>query len=165
MKKLLFAAVAVLGFTFVNAQNFNVGINGGLPMGDVKDSYSLNISAELNYLWEVSDQFEAGLMAGYSHYLGDSVDLGGFGTIDFEDGGFLPVGGAARFNVSEEFALGADLGYAVGISPEGNDGGFYYAPKAQYSVTEMISIVLAYKGISVEGGAFSSVNLGIEFGL
>lgn len=166
MKKLLFlAAFAVFGLSTMNAQDFNAGINVGLPMGDVKDSYTLNISAELNYLWEVSDQFEAGLMTGYSHFLGDSVDLGAFGTVDFEDAGFIPLGGAARFNVSEEFTLGADLGYAVGVSPDGNDGGFYYAPKVQYGISETLDIVLAYKGVSMDGGTFSSLNLGVEFGL
>lgn len=165
MKKLLFAVVAVFGLSSAMAQNFSAGVNVGLPMGDVQDSYTLNIGVELNYLWEVSEKFDAGLTAGYSHFLGDTVDLGAFGSFDVEDAGFLPIGGAARFNVSEDFTLGADLGYAVGISPDGNDGGFYYAPKLQYGVSESLDIVLAYKGVSVDGGTFSSLNLGVEFGL
>ena len=63
------------------------------------------------------------------------------------------------------FILGADLGYAIGVSPSDNDGGFYYAPRIQYGVSESIDIVLAYRGISVDGGSFDVLTLGIEFGL
>tara|TARA_R110001583_G_scaffold9965_12_gene46549 strand:- start:258 stop:746 length:489 start_codon:yes stop_codon:yes gene_type:complete len=162
MKKLfVLTAFAVFGLSNVNAQsNFKAGVNVGLPLGDIKDLYTLNIGVEVNYLWEVSDQFDAGIIAGYSHYLGDSI-----GSFDFEDAGFIPIAAAGRFNVSDDFTIGADLGYAIGVSPSGNDGGFYYAPKVQYGVSESLDIVLAYKGVSVDGGTFSSINLGIEFGL
>ena len=46
-----------------------------------------------------------------------------------------------------------------------NDGGFYYAPKVQYGISETIDIVLAYKGVSLEGGSFDSITLGVEFRL
>ena len=107
----------------------------------------------------------AGIATGYSHSFGDSIDLDGFGSFDVEDAGFIPIAGAARFNVSDDFILGADLGYAIGVSPSDNDGGFYYAPRIQYGVSESIDIVLAYRGISVDGGSFDVLTLGIEFGL
>jgi len=165
MKKLLLVAALAVFSMSAQAQSFNAGLDVGLPLGDIQDGYTLNIGVNVNYLFEVSDQFEAGPFAGYSHYLGDSIDLGGFGSFDVEDAGFIPLGAAARFNASDVFTIGADLGYAVGISPDGNDGGFYYAPKVQYSVSDAIDIVAAYKGVSVDGGSFSSVNLGVEFGL
>lgn len=165
MKKLLLAVITVFGLTSALAQDFKGGITVGLPLGDVQDSYILNVAVELNYIWQVSDQFHAGIATGYSHFLGDSEDLGAFGTVDVEDAGFIPITGAARYDVNEDFTLGVDLGYAVGISPDSIDGGFYYAPKAQYGVSEMIDIVLSFKGISVDGGTFSSINLGIEFDL
>ena len=77
MKKLLLsAAIAVFAMSNINAQEFKAGVNVGLPMGDIKDSYTLNIGIELGYLWEVSEQFKAGAIAGYSHYLGESIDFG-----------------------------------------------------------------------------------------
>ncbi|WP_166961435.1 outer membrane beta-barrel protein [Yeosuana marina] len=167
MKKLLFLAVfTALSITGANAQSgFKVGVNLGLPTGDIKDFYSLNIGVDANYLWQVSEEFDAGITAGYSHYLAKSYDIPGGGSIKGDDAGFFPIAAAGRFNVSEDFIIGADLGYALGISPSGNDGGFYYAPKLQYGVSESLDIVLAYKGISVDGGTFSSINLGVEFGL
>ncbi len=140
----------------MSAQEFKLGVDLGLPMGDIKDGSSLNIGVGANYLWEVSEEFKAGLSAGYSTFLGkDGADALGF----------LPIAAAGRFNVSEEFAIGADLGYAIGINPSGLDSGFYYAPRVQYGVSESLDIVLAYKGISINGFTISSLNIGIEFGL
>ncbi|MEJ6792877.1 MAG: outer membrane beta-barrel protein [Lacinutrix sp.] len=167
-KSFLITAFAVLISCGAFAQNFNAGLNVGLPMGDVSDFTTLNIGVDVNYLWEVSDQFEAGVTAGYSHFFGDSYDetfLGQTISIDIEDVSFLPIGAAVRYNVSEEFTIGADIGYAVGISPNGSDGGLFYAPKLQYGVSEALDIVLAYRGVSIEGYTFSSINLGVEFGL
>ena len=173
MKK-LFLVIIVFAFAFnVTAQDtsstdgsgFIAGISVGLPVGDAGDGYSFNITVELNFLWEVSDSFDAGIATGYSHSFGDTIDLGEFGEFDLDDASFLPIAGAARFNVSDDFILGVDLGYAIGISPDGNDGGFYYAPRLQYGVSDSIDIVAAYRGVSVDGGSFDVITLGIQFGL
>jgi len=173
MKKLfLLSVIAIFGFT-VSAQDssstdgggFNAGINVGLPIGDAGDGWTFNLTLDLSYLWEVSNVFEAGLATGYSHSFGDNIDLGSLGSFDVDDAGFIPIAGVARFNVTDEFVLGADLGYAIGVSPSDNDGGFYYSPRMQYGVSESIDIVFAYRGISVDGGNFDVLTLGVEFGL
>lgn len=87
---------------------------------------------------------------------------GGVIMIDTPDVSFIPIAGSARYNISEEFALGADLGYALGINPDTNDGGFYYAPRIQYNTSSFLSIVAAYRGISVDGGSFDNLSLGVE---
>ncbi len=166
MKKLLLMSIfAVFAIGSVNAQgDLNAGVNLGLPIGDAGDGWTFNVALDLNYLWEVSDGFDAGVATGYSHSFGDSMDIPGFGTVDIDDAQFLPVAAAGRFAVSDSFTLGADLGYAIGIS-DGNDGGFYYAPRAQYAVSEALDIVLAYRGVSLDGGSFDVLSLGVEFGL
>ncbi|WP_189702508.1 outer membrane beta-barrel protein [Subsaximicrobium wynnwilliamsii] len=172
MKKLiLVAVVAVFGLANVNAQNFNAGISAGLPIGDFSDLYSFSVIVDVNYLWEVSEQFDAGVTVGYSHSFGKdedlNLDLGDFGSFDIEteDFGYIPIGAAGRFNASEDFTIGLDLGYAIAVSPSGSDGGFYYAPKVQYGITQSLDIVAAYRGVSLDGGSFDIVSLGIEFGL
>lgn len=165
MKKLfLLSIIAVFGLTSVNAQGgANVGINAGLITGDFSDGYSFNLALDLNYLWEVSDQIEAGVATGYSHSFGKDVD--GFKA---DDAQFLPLAAAGRINISEEFAVGVDLGYAIGIN-DGNDGGFYYAPRVQYSVSESTDIVAAYRGASIDFGpinlGFNTITLGVELAL
>jgi hypothetical protein len=168
MKKIILTVAAVFVLSFANAQDggFKVGINAGLPMGDIKDSYSLSVGLDIAYLKSFSDKFQAGLTTGYAHYLGKSetVDLG-FGltaTADTEDGGFIPLAATAQYSVSENFFVGADLGYAIGVSPSENKGGFLYQPKVGYQ-TEKFELYAGYKGISVDGGTFSSVNLGFNY--
>ena len=164
MKKLLLLSViAVFAIGSMNAQGAKAGISAGLPIGDAGDAWTFNVTLDVSYLWEVGENFNAGVTTGYSHSFGDSIDTG-FGSFDVEDAQFVPLAGAARFAISEEFTLGADLGYAIGID-DGNDGGFYYAPRAQYSVSEALDVVLAYRGISLDGGSFDVLTLGVEFGL
>ncbi|MDN3494047.1 outer membrane beta-barrel protein [Winogradskyella bathintestinalis] len=169
MKKLfLCAALAVFAFSSVKAQSFNGSVSAALPMGDAGDLSSFGINLEANYLWAVSEEFNVGVAAGYHHYFGKEYSDSFAGTTityDAEDSSFLPISGAARYSLSEEFTVGVDLGYAIGISPDYNDGGFYYAPKVQYGISEAIDIVLAYKGVSLDGGSFDAISLGVEFEL
>lgn len=170
MKKVFLTAIAVLGFMTTQAQDgrFKAGVNLGLPMGDIKDAYSLNVGLDVAYMWEISDQFSAGAFTGYSHYLGKTEEesytyFGVTTTVEYEyeDAGFIPVGGTAQYSFTDNLFAGVDLGYAIGIS-DGVDGGFLYQPKLGYQ-TDTFEVFAGYKGISVDGGTFSSVNLGFNY--
>lgn len=169
MKKIiLVAVVALFGFT-MNAQDaqFKVGINGALPIGDAGDAYTFSVGLDVAYLWNVSEKFDAGVATGFTNAFGDEISgsiLGIPFTADVEDAQFIPIAGAARYNVSSDFFLGADVGYAVGIN-DGNDGGFYYRPKVGYNFSEKISVNFSYTGIALDGGSFDTIGLGVEFGL
>ncbi|WP_422104267.1 outer membrane beta-barrel protein [Winogradskyella sp.] len=164
MRKLIFAAFAVLAFASVSAQGqFRAGLSGGLPIGDAGDAATFAIAVDLGYLFEVSDKFDAGVTTGYSHSFGDEIEILGV-TVEIDDVQFIPVAASGRFEVAPDFTLGADLGYAIGIN-DGNDGGFYYSPRVQYSVSEAIDIVAAYRGVSVDGGSWDIISAGVEFGL
>jgi hypothetical protein len=164
MKKLLLLSAIVISTMSVNAQDFNLGLSGALPIGDAADFTTFGLNLDDNYLETISEKFDLGVAAGYHYYFGEDIDTP-FGTFEAEDVGFLPIAAAARFNATESFTIGADVGYALGVNPDGNDGGFYYAPKIQYGVSETLDIVFAYKGISRDGGSFDAISLGIEFGL
>lgn len=165
MKKLFLLIVLELFVIMgVNAQgSFNTGVSLGLPVSAVPSTF--NVTIDINYLWGSGESFKAGLATGFSNSFGKTTD-NRIGYFDFPDIQFLPIALATRFSVSEEFALGADLGYAIGVS-EDTVGGFYYAPRAQYSVSEAIDIVFAFRGISLEdqSGPFDVLTLGVEFEL
>ena len=165
MKKIVLVALTtLLGFSFAQAQgDFNAGIHAGLPVGDARDFSSFAIAVELGYLFDVSDEFKVGPTLGYSHSFGKEIDTG-IGTVDVDDVQFLPIAAAGRFQISDQFSLGADLGYALGIS-DGNDGGFYYSPRMAYSVSTALDLVLAYRGVSLDGGSWDILSLGLEFDL
>ncbi|GAB1309307.1 hypothetical protein KH5_19900 [Urechidicola sp. KH5] len=159
MKKFLVTAViAVFGISaFAQNGNFNAGINFGFPTGDASDFSSFNLKVEVNYLFEVSEAFDVGPSMSYSHYFGKEIGSTG---INWDDVSFLPLAAAARFNASDKFAVGGDIGYAIGLSPSGNDGGFYYRPLVGYNVTDNIMIQASYSGISRDGGTFSNFGIG-----
>ncbi len=161
MKKLfLITAVLFLAFTTAQSQNIKLGVSGALPVGDSADGYTFGAQVDFSYLFEVNEAFHVGPMASLLYYSGDEIETP-IGTFDIEDALFLPIGGSARFSL-EEFFFGADLGYGIGLSPDGNDGGFFYRPKVGYSFGT-VGVILSYSGVSVDGGTFSSVNGGVEF--
>ena len=166
MKKLvLFSSLFLFGVSAMFSQgNFRAGAHLGLPIGDAGDLATFAIAVDLGYILEISENFEAGPIIGYQHSFGDEVNVGGF-NIDVDDVQFLPIGGEARFNISDSpFSLRAQLGYALGIN-DGNDGGFYYSPQVSYGVSESTDIVLAFRGISRDGGSWDVLSLGVEFGI
>lgn len=163
MKKIILSLLAVFAFGAAQAQDggFKAGINLGIPMGDISDSYSFTVGLDVAYMWEISDKFSAGVTTGYAHYFGKTVEFFEI-EIDLDDAGFIPLAGTAQYSITDNIFVGADLGYAIGISPDGNDGGFLYQPKVGYQA-EKFEVFAGYKGISVDGGTFSSVNLGFNY--
>jgi len=163
MKKIILTVAAVFAFGLANAQDgkFKVGAHFGLPMGDIKDGYSLNVGVDAAYMWSISDDFKAGVTTGYSTYLGKEYDVAGF-TVKPDNYSVIPVAGTGQYSFSDKFFGGLDLGYAIAIAPSGADGGLLYQPKVGYQ-TEKIEVYLGYKGISSNGSTASSLNLGLNY--
>ncbi len=161
MRKLfLLTAIAVLGFANLNAQGIKIGASAALPTGDFGDFVSFGVNIDAAYLWEVAENITVGPKTGFIYGFGKSV--AGFKT---SDTAFLPIAATGRILLAESFLLGTDLGYAIGISPSGNNGGLYYRPMAGYAVSEAITVMLSYTGISLTGATFNTINAGIEFAL
>ncbi len=163
MKKVLLVAVLSV-FTFTaNAQSFSVGVNVGLPTGDMSDFSSLALGADVNYMFASDTEISFGVSAGVINYFGKDVTILGI-TVDLGNVTFLPLAGAVRYSLSEKFNLGADLGYAVGIN-DGNEGGFYYKPMIGYRLSEKMELNASYSGVSSDGITASNFGVGIMFGL
>ncbi|MFY0631085.1 MAG: hypothetical protein JXR05_11935 [Flavobacteriaceae bacterium] len=128
MRKLILLVALVTGSFTMNAQ-FSVGASLGLPTGDANLVSSLSLGIDANYMFSSEKEVNFGVSAGYLTYFGKEI-LG----VKVDNVSFLPIAGALRYDASEKFSLGADVGYAVGLSPDGNDGGFYYRPMVGYSV-------------------------------
>lgn len=168
MKKIILTIAVVMAATFANAQDkkssgsdeggFKLGVNVGLPMGDIKDTYSLTYGLDLAYLWPIADGFSAGVTSGFAQYAAKSEykDFGG------KDVSFVPVAATGQYSFSDNIFGGLDLGYAIAVAPSGADGGLLYQPKVGYQ-TEVIEVFLGYKGISANGGTASSLNLGFAY--
>ncbi len=165
MKKVLLIATIALASFGVNAQEgFKLGLNLGLPTGDAGDVSSFSVGLDAYYMFGGSEEFNIGIASGFTNAFGKSITLGDFGSVEIEDVQFMPIAAAGRYNASEELSIGADLGYALGIN-DGNDGGFYYRPIVGYNISENIEINASYTGISLDGGSWSTINLGVLFAL
>lgn len=157
MKNYLIVGAFIMLTSLSFAQGkFKAGINGGIPVGDVSDFYNFQFGADVAYMFGVADMISVGPMVGYSNFFPDDSDI-------FDNAQFLPVAASGRLSFPGPFFVGADLGYAIGID-DGNDGGFFYKPQVGYEFV-IIGIILSYSGVSVDGGSFSSINLGVEFGI
>lgn len=158
MKKVLLITIAFLTFGLMQAQDsgLRLGVHLGLPVGDASDFTSLAMGGDLAYLFDVSEGLKVGATAGYLHYSGK--EFGGHKT----NFGFVPIAATANYSIVENIFVGADLGYAIGVSPDGNDGGFYYLPKAGYQI-DLFEVYLGYRGVSVDGGSINSISLGFNY--
>lgn len=157
MKKIfIICGLLLLSVSSAYSQGFKAGLNLGIPVGDVSDYYNLQFGADVAYMFGVADRFDVGPMVGYSNFFPEDSD-------NFDNAQFVPIAASGRFGLTNSFFLGADLGYGIGIE-EGTDGGFYYRPQLGYDFG-LIGLVASYSGISADGSSFSSINLGIEFGL
>ena len=162
-KYVIIAAIAVFGMS-VNAQEgLKAGVNLAIPVGDAGDASGFSVGLDVLYHWSVSDDFNAGVATGFTNAFGKSIDTG-IGTFEVPDVQFIPVAASGRFKASDMISVGADLGYAIGIN-DGNDGGFYYRPIVGYGVSDNIELNLSYTGISLDGATWSTIALGVLFGL
>lgn len=160
MKKTFIAVIIIIGTVFsASAQEskFTAGVNVGLPMGDIKDFYSINFGLDFAYNFNVAKNFDAGFGVGYAHYIGKKEDF-----FEVEDAGFVPVFATAKYLITESIFVGTDLGYGIGISPNGNNGGLFYQPKLGY-ITDEFDIFVGYKNISLDNLNYTTVNLGINY--
>ena len=176
MKKIFLVAIATVGFAFSGtAQDtkMKVGVDFGIPMGDIKDGTSFNLGVNAAYTWNVGEGFDAGAGVSYNTYFAKEVDMGPLGKVKGDNANFLPIYGTANYGFTENIFVGADLGYAIGLT-DGIDGGFYYQPKVGYQ-TEMFEVFLGYKGLATStevdtpigkissDTVFSSINLGFNY--
>jgi len=164
MKRLvLIFCFSLLGTAFMQAQSgLRVGANIGLPVGDIEEVSNFQAGADVAYLIGVADMLYLGPKIGYTRFFMEDMDSE-FGDFEIDDPAFLPIAASGRVSLARGFFFGTDLGYAVGLN-DGNDGGFFYKPQVGYNFGK-IGLLASYTGISVDGGSFGSINLGIEFGL
>lgn len=163
MRNLIFATITFLigSFTLQAQGQFRAGTDLALPIGNVSNFTTVAIAIDLGYILEIDDSFQAGPFAAYQHFFGDDIEGDGF-IAEVDDIQFLPVGGTVIYNINDQFSARGYLGYAIGASEE-NDGGFYYSPEIAYGISDIIDIVLSYKGIRGDGDSFDTISLGVDF--
>ena len=160
MKKSLFLLAFLMLSTGLMAQkHWTFGLNGGIPIGDIEETYNFHASADIAYRIDIIELLDIGAVAGYSHYFGESITDGDF-DVDIEDLQFIPVGATGRIRILSLLFVGTDLGYAFSLN-DGLDGGFYLRPQIGLNLG-IVNILASYENISAEGANLSSINGGVE---
>ena len=108
-------------------------------------------------MFGAESDFKFGLSASYLAFSGKTID-----EIDFGNYAWLPIATVLNYNVSDKLTVGSDVGYGVGLSPEGLGGGFYLRPNITYAVGDRTSFNLNYSSIS-DDGSISSFGLGLAY--
>jgi hypothetical protein len=168
MKKFLLAALLVLGMSSMYGQGvFKVGAVLALPTGDASDVSSFGLGADVYYMFGKEDAWlNFGPTVGLRYYFGKETEISSGSTtitVDADDVQFLPLAGAFRAKAFGLLNWGADIGYAVGLGPDGNDGGFYLRPIAGIDIADTIEVNASYELISLDGGNWNALTFGILF--
>ncbi len=164
MKKVILLVLAITSFSIANAQVgegtnwLKIGVHGGVPVGDVSDVSNFALGFDLKYQFLNAESFAVGISTGYTNYFGETE-----GLIEYSDFGIIPLAGLFRYYPTENFFLGADLGY--GFLTEGDEtGGFYYRPEVGYH-NDSWNIFAYYQGLSVDNFSPASVGVGVNYNI
>jgi len=142
MKKILLAFSTLCLVAGANAQRvrsldeisednswLKVGVNAGVPVGDLSNRSGLALGAELTGQFMRTDNFGLGVTTGYTHYFNKKNTE----YSNAKDIGAIPLGMTFRYypRPSGVF-VGTDAGYTFLTNEEAKDGGFYIRPQVGY---------------------------------
>ncbi|WP_442266275.1 hypothetical protein ACSIGC_00750 [Tenacibaculum sp. ZS6-P6] len=160
MKKIFLVLIVFLSLkSFSQGEQLNLGVNGGITVGNLESISSAAFGVDANYLFEIFENFNAGPSLNFIYFLTNEVNGSKPDALMY-----LPIGGAVRFKALEEkFYVGADFGFAIGISPEGDNGGVFFKPMLGYKVTNNVKVNLFYAGVKKNLPTYGYAGLGLVF--
>ncbi|WP_027125220.1 hypothetical protein [Gelidibacter mesophilus] len=143
MKKIvLLLTLCIVGTTFAQNHEVNVtsknswlkvGVNAGLPVGDMDDASTFSLGLDLKAQYLVTPNFGIGLATGYSHMFGKSDVDHIIGNHVVDDFGIIPAAAFARYYFKPKgLFVGVDFGYGFLTNVDDNDGGLYVNPQIGY---------------------------------
>lgn len=160
MKKIVLIVIAFYSLNMYSQDNeVNVGINAGLTIGNIKNTSSVAFGVDVNYLFDLFENIKIGPSLNFIYYSTKEIN----GNIP-DALMYLPIGGAIRFNSSgDKFYVGADAGFAIGISPEGDNGGIFFKPMLGYYASDKIKLNLFYSGVKKKQPTYGYLGVGIVY--
>lgn len=123
---------------------FSIGVDAGLPVGSASDYSNFVIGGDLKYSLPVATNFGVSLSAGYSSFLGKTID--GFKTSDLKA---IPVIVGGRYTFTGGFYGEAQFGAA--FVQDGGGTAFVYAPGISYAWSNGLEDGVRYEGWSKNG--------------
>ena len=139
----------------------SVGVEVGLPIGDLKQTSSIGIGGSVKAAIPVFDGGAFTLSAGYMTFSGKTVDILGQ-SFKFGSLGMIPIKAGLRFVISEGFYGEPQLGYTL-YSGSGNSGAFTYAANLGFMVNNSVDISARYEAASKNSSTISFIGARIAY--
>lgn len=149
MKKVLLATLLFVGVASTSfAQDggkFSVGVEAGLPVGDISKAYNFVIGGSLKYDLPIADATAFTITAGYSSFQGKTI----LGT-KIPAAGFVPVKAGIKYFLAESFYGEAQVGAAFSTQSGGGTA-FAYSPGIGYKFSDVVDLGVRYEAWSKNG--------------
>lgn len=159
MRKILLLAVLIVSAATASfAQTsksssggkFSIGVDPGLPVGNASDYSSFAIGGDLKYSIPAAQNFDVSLSAGYSVFIGKTIDIGGT-SIKAGDLKAIPVKVAGRYNFNGPVGFFGEVGIGAAFIQDGGGTAFVYAPGVGYAMDGGFEVGVRYEGWSKNG--------------
>lgn len=162
MKKVIIFAFTLLSFNFyAQESDLNIGVNVGLTNSEVKQYSSIVVSTDVSYLFYSFEDFKLGSMVSFVYFTPKFIE-----NLNVKPFMYLPVGVSVGFQLFDELCyIGADVGYAIGLSPTGDKGGVYFKPVIGYNLNNSSRINVSYSGILKSEFIYSYIGVGFSFNI
>lgn len=162
MKKIITFILTLLSLNFyAQESDLNIGVNVGLTDSQVKQYSDIVVSADVSYLFGFFEDFKLGSMVSFVYFTPKFID-----NANVKPFMYLPVGASVGVQLFDELAyIGSDVGYAIGLSPSGDKGGFYFKPLVGYNLNNSARIQVFYAGILKSEFIYSHIGVGFSFNI
>jgi hypothetical protein len=140
---------------------FSIGVNPGLPVGDASDISSFAIGGDLKYSIPAAPNFDVSLSAGYSVFIGKTIDIGGT-SVDIGNLKAIPVKLAGRYGFNGPIGFFGEVGLGAAFIQDGGGTAFLYAPGVGYAANGGFEVGVRYEGWS-KNGTISQIGLRVAY--
>lgn len=175
MKKTILVIAVLFASTVMYAQSgsssvqkfdLSVGVDGGLPLGNLKETSKFGIGGTAKLGYNVTDNIAVTFQTGYISFAGKSEEFEGE-KYKWPSLNFIPFKFGGRYTFANGFYAEPQLGFSrLGAKGEGGATGFTYAINAGYRMTPGIDVSARYEGVSKEGTvSFIGIRAAYSFGL
>lgn len=157
MKKILFTLALLGGFavsSFAQTSNdggkFSIGVEAGLPVGNISNAFGWVIGGSLKYEQPVASDVAVTITAGYSSFQGKTITVAPGVSGKVNAVGFIPAKAGLKFNIAEALYGEAQLGAAFNTQ-KGGATYFAYSPGIGYKFSDNVDLGVRYEGWSHNG--------------
>ncbi|WP_162499827.1 outer membrane beta-barrel protein [Mucilaginibacter terrigena] len=167
MKKVLLLLTAVCGLSassFAQSSDggkFSIGVEAGLPVGDLKNVSNFIIGGSLKYDHPIAEGTFITGSAGFSSIQGKEATTP-FGTVKVGNTSVVPVKAGIKYFLAENFYGEAQAGAAF-FTQSGGGTAFAYAPGIGYSFGGGLDAGVRYEAWTKNGSTLSQVGLRVGY--